>query len=104
MRLTGSQILPALLERHGVTTIARIPCGVEGVLCTTRAGRTIRHGFSRHDMALDLSRRAWRAPPAVPPVCLGTSGPGATNLLTAIADGNWIRSCPMASTGQGRVT
>lgn len=100
MERTGAEIIATLLERQGVTTVAGIPGGANLPLYDAlRAGR-IRHVLTRHEqgagfIAQGMARVSGRAG-----VCLATSGPGATNLLTAIADAK-LDSVPLvAITGQ----
>jgi acetolactate synthase-1/2/3 large subunit len=122
--LTGAEILRALLERQGIRTVAGIPGGAilpfydalhdsdfhQKLRNTDFAsglpsdapppGDGIRHILARHEqgagfIAHGLARVTGRAA-----VCLATSGPGATNLLTAIADAR-LDSIPLvAITGQ----
>ena len=69
--------------------------------CTTRC-KAARFAtcWRATNRARDLSPRAWRAPPGVPPCASAHPGPGATNLLTAIADAK-LDSIPLiAITGQ----
>jgi acetolactate synthase-1/2/3 large subunit len=87
MRMTGAEIVIGALERQGVSVVAGIPGGANLPLydALARAG-SIRHVLARHEqgaafMAQGIARSTGRAG-----VCLATSGPGATNLLTAIAD------------------
>ena len=100
MKKTGSQIIAALLERQGIGTIAGIPGGANLPLYDALRESSIRHILARHEqgagfIAQGMARATGRAA-----VCLGTSGPGATNLLTAIADAK-LDSIPIiAITGQ----
>ena len=100
--LTGAEILRILLERQSIRTLSGIPGGailpfydalhspessIEHILGRHEQGS----GFIAHGMARVTGRAA---------VCLATSGPGATNLLTAIADAR-LDSIPLvAITGQ----
>ncbi len=86
MTVTGAQIVVHLLERLGVTVVAGIPGGPILPLYDALAGSGIRHVLARHEqgagfIAQGLARASGRAG-----VCLATSGPGATNLVTALAD------------------
>ena len=100
--MLGSQIMIACLEREGVDTIFAYPGGasmefhqaltksrIRTIPCrgTSRAGRSPR--------AADTRGRPGRAG-----VCMATSGPGATNLVTGIADA-YMDSVPLiVVTGQ----
>ncbi len=100
MKLTGAQIITGLLERQGVTTVAGIPGGSNLPLYDALRESRIRHVLARHEqgagfIAQGMARATGRAG-----VCMATSGPGATNLLTAIADAR-LDSVPLvAITGQ----
>ncbi|MGK2966840.1 MAG: biosynthetic-type acetolactate synthase large subunit [Tepidiformaceae bacterium] len=86
MRMTGAQILLECLRREGVDTIFGYPGGVVLPLYDTLPQfPDIKHVFVRHEqgaahMADGYARASGRVG-----VCLGTSGPGATNLVTGIA-------------------
>ncbi|MGH7857195.1 MAG: thiamine pyrophosphate-binding protein, partial [Candidatus Binatia bacterium] len=86
MRTSGAEILTRLLERQGVEWVAGIPGGANLPLYDALHSSGIRHVLARHEqgagfIAQGLARVTGRAG-----VCLATSGPGATNLVTAIAD------------------
>lgn len=86
MNVTGAQIVVHLLERLGVTTVAGIPGGAILPLYEALGASSIQHVLARHEqgagfIAQGMARVSGRAG-----VCLATSGPGATNLITALAD------------------
>lgn len=84
---TGARCVIQLLERQGVRLVAGIPGGSSLPLYDALAdSRRIRHVLARHEqgagfMAQGLARLTGEAG-----VCLATSGPGVTNMLTALAD------------------
>lgn len=100
MKLNGAQIICKLLERQGIDILSGIPGGAILPLYDALYDSPIRHVLARHEqgagfIAQGVARVTGRAA-----VCLGTSGPGATNLLTAIADAK-LDSVPLvAITGQ----
>ena len=99
--LTGAQITIRLLERQGIRTIAGIPGGailpIYDVLGQTTA---IHHVLARHEQGAGFMAQGMARVSGLPAVCLASSGPGATNLLTAIADAK-LDSIPLvAITGQ----
>ena len=99
--LTGSQIVVRLLERQGIRRIPGIPGGAILPFYDALSQSTlIEHVLARHEQGAGfMAQGAARATGEVA-VCLATSGPGATNLLTAIADAK-LDSIPMvAITGQ----
>jgi acetolactate synthase-1/2/3 large subunit len=99
--LSGAQIVVRLLERQGVETVAGIPGGAILPLydALAQSGR-LRHILARHEQGAGFIAQGMARISGRPAVCLASSGPGATNLLTAIADAK-LDSVPLiAITGQ----
>ncbi len=100
MKTSGAEIITRCLERFGVRTVAGIPGGSVLPLYDALRTSSVRHVLARHEqgagfIAQGMARATGRAG-----VCIATSGPGATNLVTAIADA-YLDSIPMvAITGQ----
>jgi acetolactate synthase-1/2/3 large subunit len=86
MEYTGAQIIITLLERYGIDTIAGIPGGSNLPLYDALHGSTIRHILARHEQGAGFIAQGMARSTGKPAVCFATSGPGATNMLTAIAD------------------
>ena len=104
MKITGAQILRGLLERQGVQVVAGIPGGANlplyDALHATGTPGVIRHILARHEQGAGFIAQGMARVTGRAGVCLATSGPGATNLLTAIADAR-LDSVPLvAITGQ----
>lgn len=101
MHMTGKQIITAMLERHGVTCLAGIPGGANLPLYDALgASARIRHILVRHEQAAGFIAQGWARVTGEAGVCMATSGPGATNLITAVADAK-LDSIPLvAITGQ----
>ena len=100
MKTTGAELIMRLLERQGITTIAGIPGGANLPLYDALRGSRIRHVLARHEQGAGFIAQGMARATGRPAVCFGTSGPGATNLLTAIADAK-LDSIPLvAITGQ----
>ena len=100
-RFSGAELIVRLLERQGVTTVAGIPGGAVLPLydALARAG-TIRHVLARHEQGAGFIAQGIARATGRPGVCIASSGPGATNLITAIADAK-LDSIPLvAITGQ----
>ena len=100
-RCTGAELAILLLAREGVTTVAGIPGGAVLPLydALARSGR-IRHVLARHEQGAGFIAQGMARVTGRPGVCLASSGPGVTNLLTAIADAK-LDSIPLvAITGQ----
>jgi acetolactate synthase-1/2/3 large subunit len=100
MRFSGAKIIIKLLERYGIDTIAGIPGGANLPLYDALYESKIRHILVRHEQAAGFIAQGIARSTGKPSVCFATSGPGATNLLTAIADAK-LDSIPIiAITGQ----
>jgi acetolactate synthase I/II/III large subunit len=99
--VTGAQSLVTSLEAAGVTDIFGIPGGAilpayDPLMDSTR----IRHILVRHEQGAGHAAQGYAAATGRVGVCMATSGPGATNLVTPLADAH-MDSVPMvAVTGQ----
>ncbi|MBC2933271.1 acetolactate synthase large subunit [Nocardioides sp. zg-1228] len=99
--VTGAQSLVTSLEAAGVTDIFGIPGGAilpayDPLMDSTR----IRHILVRHEQGAGHAAQGYAAATGRVGVCMATSGPGATNLVTPLADA-YMDSVPMvAVTGQ----
>jgi acetolactate synthase-1/2/3 large subunit len=100
MKRNGAEIIIQALERQGIKIIAGIPGGANLPIYNALYKSHIRHILARHEqgagfIAQGMARTTGRAA-----VCFATSGPGVTNLITAIADAK-LDSVPLvAITGQ----
>ena len=100
IQATGAQIIVELLERQGITMVAGIPGGSVLPLYNQLNRSSIHHVLVRHEQAAGFIAQGIARTTGLPAVCIATSGPGAMNLLTAIADAR-SDSIPMvAITGQ----
>src|SRR4028119_1165467 len=86
-QVSGAQSLITSLEAAGVTDIFGIPGGAilpayDPLMDSTR----IRHILVRHEQGAGHAAQGYAAATGRVGVCLATSGPGATNLVTPIAD------------------
>lgn len=100
-RFTGAQLIIHLLERQGITTVAGIPGGTVLPLYDALSQSTqIRHVLARHEQGAGFIAQGMARTQGKPAVCMACSGPGATNLVTAIADAR-LDSIPLICiTGQ----
>jgi len=100
-RMTGAQLIVRLLERQGIRIIAGIPGGANLPLYDALSqSTTIRHVLARHEQGAGFIAQGMARVTGTPQVCLATSGPGATNVLTAVADAK-LDSIPLVCiTGQ----
>ena len=99
--MNGAQLTIRLLERQGIDTIAGIPGGANLPLYDALSNsRSIRHILCRHEQAAGFLAQGIARTTGKAGVCFATSGPGATNVLTAIADA-YLDSIPIICiTGQ----
>ena len=101
MQMTGADLIVKLLERQGISTIAGVPGGAALPMYDALSkSETIHHVLCRHEQGAGFIAQGMARVSGRPEVCLASSGPGATNLITAIADAK-LDSIPMiALTGQ----
>ena len=97
---TGAQLVVEALEREGVTDVFGYPGGAIMPVYDALTGSSLNHILVRHEQGAALAADAWARVTGRPGVCIATSGPGATNLVTGLA--NAFMDCvPMvAITGQ----
>ncbi len=99
--LTGAQAIIRSLENLGIDTIFGLPGGA--ILPTydpLMDSKKIRHILVRHEQGAGHAAEGYASATGKLGVCIATSGPGATNLVTAIADA-YMDSVPLlAITGQ----
>jgi acetolactate synthase-1/2/3 large subunit len=102
-RMLGSDAVLRALEHEGVRVAFGIPGGA--ILPTYDAlarGTTVRHVLARHEQGAGHMAEGYARASGEVGVAIATSGPGATNLVTAIADA-WMDSTPLVCiTGQVR--
>jgi acetolactate synthase-1/2/3 large subunit len=99
-RMTGAEAIVATLEALGVEVIFGIPGGTILPTYDPLYSSAIRHILVRHEQGAGHAATGYAASTGRVGVCMATSGPGATNLITALADAN-IDSVPLlAITGQ----
>lgn len=99
--MQGSDVLVRALEREGVEVIFAYPGGasmeLHQALCRPTSIRTI---LPRFEQGGGFMAHGYARSTGKPGVCMATSGPGATNLITCIADA-FMDSIPLvAITGQ----
>ncbi len=98
--IKGSEIAIKCLERAGVETIFAYPGGASMELHQALLKSPIRTILPRHEQGGALAAAGYARATGKTGVCMATSGPGATNLVTGIADA-YMDSIPLvAITGQ----
>jgi len=100
MELTGAQMVWESLVREGVDTVFGISGGTVIHLYDALPGYPIRHILMRHEQAAAHAADGYARASGKVGVCLATSGPGATNLVTGIATAMMDSSPIVAITGQ----
>ena len=100
MKLTGAQIVVKMLEKQGIKTVSGIPGGSILPLYDELNKSSIRHILVRQEQAAGFIAQGMARTSGKAAVCLATSGPGAMNLLTAIADARSDSIPLVAITGQ----
>jgi acetolactate synthase-1/2/3 large subunit len=96
----GRDIFVEALEREGVEVIFAYPGGASMEIHQALTKSKIRTILPRHEQGGSFAAEGYARTTGKAGVCMGTSGPGATNLVTAIADA-YMDSCPLiAITGQ----
>ncbi|EHQ90351.1 biosynthetic-type acetolactate synthase large subunit [Desulfosporosinus youngiae] len=98
--LMGATILLNALQQEGVEVIFGYPGGVLLPLYDALLDSPIRHVLGRHEQGVVFAADGYSRVTGKVGVCLGTSGPGATNLVTGIANA-FLDSIPLVVlTGQ----
>ena len=99
--LTGAEAVVRSLELLGITDVFGIPGGaILPVYDPLMDSKLVRHVLVRHEQGAGHAAEGYAAATGKVGVCIATSGPGATNLITAIADA-YMDSVPLlAITGQ----
>ena len=98
--MKGSEILVACLEREGVEAIFAYPGGASMEFHQALTKSKIRTILPRHEQGGVFEAGGYARATGRAGVCMATSGPGATNLVTGIADA-YMDSIPLvAITGQ----
>src|SRR6201986_2733416 len=92
--MRAADALIETLEGRGIDTVFGVPGGAALPLYDALAASPIRHILTRHEAAAGHAAEGWARITGEPGVALATSGPGAVNLLTAVADA-WMDSVPV---------
>lgn len=100
MKYSGAELITHLLERQGIDTVFGIPGGANLPLYDALYKSKLKHILARHEQGAGFMAQGICRSTGKPAVCFATSGPGATNLLTAIADAKLDSIPVIAITGQ----
>ena len=99
-KLTGAQALVKALEHAGVDTMFGIPGGAILPAYDPIFDSPIRHILVRHEQGAGHAATGYAQASGRVGVCIATSGPGATNLVTPLADAQMDSVPVVAITGQ----
>ena len=102
-KMRGADAILRSLEAEGVDVMFGIPGGaIMPTYDAMAAGTTVRHVLARHEQGAGHMAQGYARASGRVGVAIATSGPGATNLVTPIADA-WMDSTPLVCiTGQVR--
>ncbi|MBW8367026.1 MAG: acetolactate synthase large subunit, partial [Arenimonas sp.] len=96
----GAQLLARALEAEGVDLLFGYPGGAIMPFYDALPGSKLKHILVRHEQGAALAANGYARASGRVGVCVATSGPGASNLVTGIADA-FLDSAPMVViTGQ----
>ncbi len=100
--MKASDLFVKCLENEGVELIFGVP-GEENAdfMMSLAASKKIRFVLTRHEQGAAFMAEVYGRLTGNPAGCLGTLGPGATNLITGVADANMDRAPVLVLTGQG---
>jgi acetolactate synthase-1/2/3 large subunit len=98
--VSGSEILLESLKRQKVDVFFGLPGGAVLPLYDALYSSVIRHLLVRHEQAAAFAADGYARVTGKPGVCLGTSGPGATNLITGLTSAMMDSIPIVALTGQ----
>ncbi len=101
---TGAHLFVRCLENEGVHTIFGIPGEENIAVMDALLDSDIRFVTVRHEQGAAFMADVYGRLTGEAGVCLATLGPGATNLVTGVADANMDRAPVVAIAGQGATT
>lgn len=98
--MKGAELVLQVLKQHGVDTVFGYPGGAIMPIYDALYQSSIKHYLCRHEQGGAFSAIGYARSSGKVGVCMATSGPGATNLITSLADA-MLDSVPVvAITGQ----
>jgi acetolactate synthase-1/2/3 large subunit len=100
--MQASDLLVRCLEEEGIEYILGVP-GEENAdfMMSLQKSDKIKFLLTRHEQGAAFMAEVYGRLTGQPAACLGTLGPGATNLITGVADSNMDRAPMLVLTGQG---
>ncbi|WP_137286752.1 biosynthetic-type acetolactate synthase large subunit [Halorussus salinisoli] len=97
---TGAESVVAALERAGAETLFGVQGGAIMPVYDALYDSDLQHVTMAHEQGAAHAADAYGVVAGEPGICLATSGPGATNLVTGIADADMDSDAMLALTGQ----
>ncbi|MDQ6962791.1 MAG: acetolactate synthase large subunit [Mariprofundaceae bacterium] len=103
--MNTAELLVRCLENEGIEYIFGVP-GEENAdfMIALEQSSTIQFILTRHEQGAAFMAEVYGRLTGRPAICLGTLGPGATNLMTGVANANMDRVPMLVLTGQGAST
>lgn len=102
--MNAAQLFVACLEAEGIERIYGVPGEENAAFMLALESSNIEFVLTRHEQGAAFMAEVYGRLTGKAGVCLGTLGPGATNLITGVADGNMDRAPLLVITGQGATT
>ena len=99
--MKASDLFVRCLEAEGIEYIFGVPGEENADFMMSLEGSSIRFVLTRHEQGAAFMAEIYGRLTGNPAGCLGTLGPGATNLITGVADANMDRAPMLVLTGQG---
>ncbi|AOT06633.1 acetolactate synthase 2 catalytic subunit [Pseudoalteromonas luteoviolacea] len=98
--MTGAQMVIDILVKQGVSDVFGYPGGAIMPIYDALYGAPLKHYLTRHEQGAGFAAVGYARSTGKLGVCFATSGPGATNLVTALADAMMDSVPLLAITGQ----
>ncbi|MBQ4813428.1 acetolactate synthase 2 catalytic subunit [Pseudoalteromonas luteoviolacea] len=98
--MTGAQMVIDILVKQGVTDVFGYPGGAIMPIYDALYGAPLKHYLTRHEQGAGFAAVGYARSTGKLGVCFATSGPGATNLVTSLADAMMDSVPLLAITGQ----
>ncbi len=102
--MKASDLLVRCLEEEGIEYIFGVPGEENADFMMSLEGSSIQFILTRHEQGAAFMAGVYGRLTGHPAGCLGTLGPGATNLITGVADANMDRAPVLVLTGQAATT
>lgn len=102
--MNAAELFVKCLEAQGMEYIFGVPGEENAAFMMALEGSTVKFILTRHEQGAAFMADVYGRLTGKCAGCLGTLGPGATNLVTGVADGNMDRAPMLVITGQGSST